>query len=194
MGLDPAPFIANLSLYACEHKFQAKLSKENYNAAKQNNNNSRYIDDINTVNNKVFEDQIKLIYPPEITCNRENTSDLAGHFLDIDIAIVNDKFVTKVFDKRDTFEIKIVKFPSVLSNIPDSVIYSVFVSQTLRAARICSLFKDFIEIFKILVQNFKAKGCLTKFLIPKAKKTFLTNEKTFAKFNTTCRHFLEATF
>ena len=135
-----------------------------------------------------------MIYPPEIICNRENTSDLAGHFLDIDIAIVNDKFVTKVFDKRDTFEIKIVKFPSVLSNIPDSVIYSVFVSQTLRAARICSLFKDFIEIFKILVQNFKAKGCLTKFLIPKAKKTFLTNEKTFAKFNTTLKYFLEATF
>ena len=81
MGWDPAPFTANLSLYSCEHLFQAKLWKQNYSAAKQNYNNCCYIDDINTLNNKVFEDQISLIYPQEIICNRENNSELRGRLL-----------------------------------------------------------------------------------------------------------------
>ena len=55
MGWDPAPFIANLALYSCEHQFQANLCKQNYSAAKQNNNNSRFIDDINILNNQHFE-------------------------------------------------------------------------------------------------------------------------------------------
>ena len=123
MGQDPATFIANLSLYSCEHQFQANLCKQDYSAAKQNNNNSRFIDDINILNNQHFEDQIRLIYPPEITCNRENLTDISGHFLEIDISIESEKFRTKIFDKRDDFSFDIVKYPDTKSNIPDSIVY-----------------------------------------------------------------------
>ena len=79
--------------------------------AKQNNNNCCYIDDLNTLNNKVFEDQIPLIYPQDNVCNRENNSELRGHFLELDIDIKSNKFQTKVYDKRNYFDFQIVKFP-----------------------------------------------------------------------------------
>ena len=68
--------------------------------AKQNNNNCRYIDDLNTLNNKVFEDQIPLIYPQDNVCNRENNSELRGHFLELDIDIKSNKFQTKFMTKE----------------------------------------------------------------------------------------------
>ena len=194
MGWDAAPHVANLALYASEHKFQEKMSKENFHAAKQNNKNSRFIDDINTLNNRVFDDQIKQIYPTEITCNRENLTDISGHFLEVDITVKNDKFVTKIFDKRDDFNFKIVKFPHIKSNIPDCIVFNVFVSQIIRIARVCSDFQEFKDIFKVLILNFKGKGCSNRILFQKAKKVFLANTETFSKFDLTLKDFLSSTF
>ena len=53
MGWDPAPFIANSALYSCENQFQGNLCKQDYSAANQNN--SRFIDDINILNDEHFE-------------------------------------------------------------------------------------------------------------------------------------------
>ena len=189
MGWDPAPFVANLALYCCEHQFQAVLCKENYSAAKQNNNNSRFIDDINILNNGVFEDQIRLIYPPEITCNRENLNDVSGHFLEIDITIHSEKFRTKIFDKRNEFAFKIVKYPDTRSNIPDSIVYNVFCAQIVRYIRVCSHFQDFLACFQILLQNFLSKGCNINILKAKLKKTLVTHKLTFCKYNKTLTEF-----
>jgi hypothetical protein len=187
MGWDPGPFAANLSLYFFEHKHQAKLLKENYSAAKQNNNNSRFIDDINTLNNRVFEEQIQSIYPPEIVCNRENLTDTKGHFLEIDISITSTgKFQTKIFDKRDEFNFDIVKYPSINSNIPDRTVYSVFVSQTLRFLRVCSEFNDVNNCFKVLVNNFVKKGCKSNLLANYTKRTLHTHIQTFQKYENVC--------
>ena len=107
MGWDPAPFVANLSLYTCEHKYQSKTLKSKYSIAKQNNNNSWYIDDINILNNKSFENEITRIYPPEIVCNRENSNENSGHFLELDIFIENGKFETKLFEKEGNSTLKL---------------------------------------------------------------------------------------
>ena len=102
--------------------------------------------------------------------------------------------MTKIFDKRNDFDFKIVKYPHVLSNIPDRIVYNVFVSQMLRIARVCSGPLDLIETFKVLILNFKGKGCKTKILISKAKKTFSVNAKTFKKFNLTWKDFENVSF
>ena len=39
-------------------------------------------------------------------------------YLDISITIFESKYVTTVYDKRDDFNFKIVKFPFMDSNIP----------------------------------------------------------------------------
>ena len=82
-------------MYSCEHLFQAKLCKQNYSVAKQN---FRYIDDINTLDNKVFEEQIPLIYPQEIYVTEKITRNSRSFFFN-QISTLNrtlkQKFTTK---------------------------------------------------------------------------------------------------
>ena len=143
---------------------------------------------------RVFEDQIKEIYPSEITCNRENLTDVSGHFLEVDITIKDGKFVTKIFDKRDDFNFKIIKFPHIKSNIPDCIVFNTFISQLVRIARVCSSFQEFQKIFKVLIQNFNENGCPREILLRRAKKAFLANSETFSKFRVTLKDFLSFSF
>ena len=50
-------------------------------------------------------------------------------YLDISITIFESKYVTTVYDKRDDFNFKIVKFPFMDSNIPAKPAYGVYISQ-----------------------------------------------------------------
>ena len=56
----------------------------------------------------------------------------------IDISIHNKKFVTKIYDKRDDFNFEIIKYPSTSSNIHDSTLHAVFISQLIRYAWVCN--------------------------------------------------------
>ena len=50
IGVNPGPFIANLTLFYYEYKYLDKLYKTDYFSAKRLNNTFRLIDDITTVN------------------------------------------------------------------------------------------------------------------------------------------------
>ena len=39
---------------------------------------------------------------------------------------------TKIYDKRDDFNFKIINFPNICSNIPASPAYGVYISQLIR--------------------------------------------------------------
>ena len=146
MGTDPAPFMANLFLYHYESKFIKELNKTDRLSACKFCNIWRYIDDLSAVNDdKMFENNISKIYPPELELKKENTGYLNASFLDIDIQIINDKFSLKLYDKRDDFGFPIVRMPYASNNMPFSIFYSSFCSELLRIAR-CSTDKDnFIE-------------------------------------------------
>jgi hypothetical protein len=45
---------------------------------------------------------------------------------------------TKIYDKRDDFNFKIINFPNMCSNIPASSAYGVYISQLIRYARASS--------------------------------------------------------
>ena len=45
------------------------------------------------------------IYHSELHINRANTSNTEAAFLDLHLSISNDIFSTKIYDKRDDFEI-----------------------------------------------------------------------------------------
>ena len=75
------------------------------------NTTSRYLDDILNVNNVYFDTMVSQIYPSELQLNKANTctSDTEAAFLDLQLSISNYIFSTKIYDKRDDFEI--VNFP-----------------------------------------------------------------------------------
>jgi hypothetical protein len=52
---------------------------------------------------------------------------------------------TKIYDKRDDFNFKIINFPIMCSNIPASPAYGVYLSQLIRYARASNNYSDFLH-------------------------------------------------
>ena len=59
-------------------------------------------------------------------------------------------FFTRLYDKRGDFD---VNFPYLSSNIPESPVYGVFVSQLIRCAQACLKYENFLFRGSILVSK-----------------------------------------
>jgi hypothetical protein len=143
MGTDCAPLVANLFLFYYEYKYMRNLIKTNLMLAKRFCNTMRYIDDLLTLNNTLFHSAIEDIYPVELTLKKTSESSTSLSYLDIQITMLNGKYSTAVYDKRDDFNFKIVNFPFLCSNIPSKPAYGVYISQLVRIGRICSDYPSF---------------------------------------------------
>ena len=75
------------------------------------------------------------IYPPELLLKKTTECATALSYLDV---LINGRYSTAVFDKRDSFTFNIVNFPRLSSNIPSKPAYGVYISQLVRIGRICS--------------------------------------------------------
>ena len=71
------------------------------------NTTSRYLDDILNIYNVYFDNMVSQIYPSELQLNKAYTSDTEATFLDLHLSISNDIVSTKIYDKRDDFELKL---------------------------------------------------------------------------------------
>ena len=58
---------------------------------------------------------------------------------------LSGQLITKIYDKRDDFNFKIINFPNMCSNIPASPSYGVYISQLIRYARASSNYSDFLK-------------------------------------------------
>ena len=117
MGTDCAPLLANLFLFYYEYKYMKNLIKDNLQMAMKFNGTMRYIDDLLTLNNSSFASKISDIYPPELDLKKTTESPTTVSYLDIHITIDKGKYVTAVYDKRDTVyrEIFVLKIFCVLN-------------------------------------------------------------------------------
>ena len=57
-------------------------------------------------------------YPPELILLKQNTNINSASVLELQIDIVEEKFMTGIFDKRDEFPFDVCRYPSTHSNIP----------------------------------------------------------------------------
>ena len=163
MGTDCAPFLANLFLFSYEHEWMMKTAKVDRKLAKSFNDSVRYIDDLLTINNDgLMKKHMNDIYPKELDLKHENSgNDKSASYLDLKLDVTNKEITKSLYDKRDDFPFKIVNFPNLSGNIPQDGSYGVFIAQTLRYAKACSKYTDFIERTLILKrqlvrQNFKS--------------------------------------
>ena len=112
---------------------------------------------------------VSQIYPSELKLNKANTSDTEAAFLDLHLSISNDIVSTKIYDKRDDFDFKIVNFPFLDSDVPRSSSYGVYISQLIRFARASSYVADLNNTRKkLLTQNLLKQG----YQYHKLRKTF----------------------
>ena len=158
MGIDPAPFWANLFLYQFEQRYMTDLISTDKVKARHFHSTKRFIDDLCAINDgnlfgRIYSD----IYPEELELKVEHSGTHAS-FLSLDITIIEDMFVYKLFDKRDDFPFSIVRMPHIDSNIPESIFYSAFVGEFLRIARSTLLLGDFKSKAKGLCQRMHSQG------------------------------------
>ena len=170
MGTDCAPLVADLFLFSYEFEFMKSLIRTDLSVAAKFNNTCRYIDDLLTLNNPDFQACIGQIYPPELELKKTTESHDSCSYLDLNINILNGKFYTDLYDKRDTFSFSIVNFPHMDSNIPSKPAYEVVISQLVRYLRICCNYQDFAYRSKLLTTRLLRQG----YVYQKLRSTYKT--------------------
>ena len=136
-----------LSSYSYESEFLQKLVKDKkIHEARAFNFTYRYIDDVLSINNSRFAEFLPLIYPPELEVKETTDTASSASFLDLYLEFDDSgQLSTKIYDKRDDFNFKIINFPNMCSNIPASPAYGVYISQLIRYARGSSNYSDFLK-------------------------------------------------
>ena len=143
MGIDPAPFWANLHLYKYEFDFIKSLMSTDKGRAMKFRYASRFIDDEKNLNDGgEFGRSYHQIYPSylQLKCEHQGTH---ATFMDLEVNISDGIFVYKLFDKRDGFPFFIVRMPDLSGNIPSHVFCGSVVSEFLRIAHCTLLYTDF---------------------------------------------------
>ena len=97
-------------------------------------------------------DCLKEIYPSQLTVEKANKSDHLADYFDLTFIIDSGgNLSTRLYDKRDDFDLHIVNLPFHSSNILSGHSYGVYISQLIRYARCCSHNDDFRYRHKHLV-------------------------------------------
>ena len=96
IGTNCAPLVADLILFCYERDIMLSLSVNNQtDIIEAFNSTSRYLDEM-----------VGQIYPTELQLNEANSSDTEGPFLDLNLSITNGIVSSKIYDKRDDFNLK----------------------------------------------------------------------------------------
>ena len=171
MGTSCVPLLANLFLYSYVSELLDNMIRSGLRKlARSLNLCYQYIDDLIVFNNKKCGDNVKEIYPSQLTV--ENTSDDPANYPDLTVIIgSNNRLYTKLYEKRDDFDFHSVNFQFLSSNIPSSPSYG-YISQLIRYARSCSYYDDFGCHYKLLVERLLSQGYEVKCLRKSSKKFY----------------------
>ena len=181
MGIDPAPFWANLYLYFYENKFISHLITNDKARARKFLNAFRFIDDeCNLNDSSEFSKSYLEIYPQHLQLKREHHG-VHATFLELDITAEDNIFIYKLFDKRDDFPFSIVRMPDLTGNIPSAMFYGSIMSEFLRIARCTLLLKDFVPRAKSLFDRMVNQGGTKNKVLRQIRKAMLRHPEPFKK-------------
>jgi hypothetical protein len=155
----------------------------------------RFIDDLITLNDgNQFENIHKEIYPKQLTLKKENKDNNHATFLDLEIEIIDRKFDYKLYDKRNSYDFHIVRFPYRKSNIPSKVFYGSIGAEILRIARATLKYDNFIQSVKPFISRMKTQGSDKEKVIKVFSKVINTNQDQFEKYGKNSRQIINAVF
>ena len=142
MGTNCAPLLADIFLYSYEAEFiQSLLPVGRKRLASQFN----YKDDVLSINNPDYENDLGQIYPPKLDIKDTTESKTSASFLDLLLSIDRDgQRQTSLYDKLDDFNFHITNVFFLISNIPSSPAHGVLSQKLIGYARACSSHECFI--------------------------------------------------
>jgi hypothetical protein len=83
---------------------------------------------------------------PELEVKETTETASSASFLDLYLEFDDSgQLSTKMYDKRDDFNFKIINFPNMCSNVPASPAYGAYISQLIRYARAGNNYSDFLK-------------------------------------------------
>ena len=149
--------VADLFLFCYERDFMLSLSEDNHSdVIEAFNSTSRYLEDLLNIDNNFFDSMVNCIYLSELQLTKANVSDTEASFLDLHLS-TSDGFVkTKMYDKRDDFDI--MNFPFLDGDVPRSTSYGVYISQLFRFATVPSHVDDFNSRNQVLTAKLLRQG------------------------------------
>jgi hypothetical protein len=103
----------------------------------------------------------------------KETTDTASSASFLDLYLEFDdsgQLNAKIDDKRDDFNLKIINFPNMCSNIPASPVNGVYISQLIRYTRASSNYSDFLKRHLYLKNRLLDQGYKQILLIRSLKK------------------------
>ena len=157
MGTNCAPLVADLILFCYERDFMLSLSEDNQSDGIEGFNSiSQCLDDLFNNDNDFFDSMVNRIYPSELQLNKANVSDTKASFLDLHLSLSDGFVKTKIYDKRDDFDI--VNFSFLDGDVPRSTSYGVYISQLIRFVRVFSHTDDFNTRNKVLTAKLLRQG------------------------------------
>ena len=120
-----------------------------------------------SLNSSRFGDFVDRTYSIEIkdTIDTVRTASYLDLHLDIDS---EGRLRTTLQDKGDEFNVFIVNFPFICSNIPAVPVYGIFISQLIRYSRVSGSYQDCLDRGLLLTMNL----LIHKFLLVKMKSSF----------------------
>ena len=121
------------------------------------------------------------IYPQSLELSQENADLREATVLDMQVEIKENSFVTKVYNKTDSFPFHVVSLPFLASNIDKKICYKVFFSQILRYERLCSFSCDFEQRVKALGDVLISRGYDQAYLGREFEKVVGTYRQEFEK-------------
>ena len=154
MGSDPAPFFANLFLFFYESRWLKSIKNTNYGVARKFDNIFRFIDDLIAINDgNEFENHYNEIYPPELILKKEVTSHTETTFLDLHLYLSEGQIQTSLYDKRNSYNFNIVRFPFKSSTIPSTMFFATICAAILQICRVTSSVVQFIKTSKVFLHR-----------------------------------------
>ena len=114
----------------------------------------------------------------------KETTDTASSASFLDLYLEFDdsgQLSTKIYDKRDDFNFKIINFPNMCSNIPVSPAYGVYISQLIRYARASSNYSDFLKRHFIWETGYWTRA-IKRFALFDLLKSLYSNTNILSKY------------
>ena len=136
MSLNCTPLVADLFLFCNERDFMLSLSDDNQYEVIE------VIDSTSRIDN-FFDSMANHIYPSELQLNKANVPDTETSFLDLHLSLSDGFVKTKIYDKRDDFDLDTVNFPFLDGDVTRWTSYGVYIFQLILFARVSNYVDDF---------------------------------------------------
>ena len=190
VGIEPAPFLANLFLYYYEVEYMSSVISSDEIKARHFHSTKDFIDDLCAINDGGEFGRFIVKYIQRSLNLTLNIKDDHDTFLNLDITIEEGTFIYKLIDKRDSFPFSIVRMPHIEINIPQSIFYSAIKGQFLRTARSTICLRDFVPKAKKLLGRMKQQGSKPGTTGTSIRKIILAHLESFQHFSISCQGLL----